>query len=78
MPGRDVFSDAEALVFNTGHDWKTSLGTYFSSSGKFVPVTEDTVIPEGYVDAMKATVKNKMRFCASVLETDYYAHVFGE
>ncbi|MCQ2406892.1 MAG: sulfatase-like hydrolase/transferase, partial [Oscillospiraceae bacterium] len=34
FPGRDVFSDAEALVFNSGYDWKTDLGTYTSSTGK--------------------------------------------
>ncbi|MBQ8550263.1 MAG: sulfatase-like hydrolase/transferase [Clostridia bacterium] len=75
MPGRDVFSDAEALVFNTGYGWKTSLGTY--NAGKFTPVSEDTVIPEGYVENMKTVVRNKIRFCSGVLETDYYRYLFG-
>ena len=38
FPGRDALSDAEAIVFNTGYDWKTQFGTYYASSGKFVPV----------------------------------------
>lgn len=77
LPGRDVFSDATPLIFNTNYDWKTELGTYYASSGKFVPVTEDTVVPEGYVDSIKAIVRNKITYCAGALETDYLRHLFG-
>jgi len=77
MPGRDVFSDAEALVFNASYGWKTDLGTYESSSGKFTPATADTVVPDGYVDSIKKIVRNKMRFCAGVLDNDYYRYLFG-
>ena len=77
MPGRDVFSDAPALVFNTNYDWKTELGTYYASSATFVPATENTVIPEGYVNSIKTTVRNKMNYCAGVLDTDYFRLLFG-
>lgn len=77
MPGRDVFSDAPALVFNTNYDWKTELGTYYASSATFVPVDEATVIPEGYVSTMKTIVRNKMNYCAGVLDTDYFRLLFG-
>ncbi|MBQ0083811.1 MAG: sulfatase-like hydrolase/transferase [Clostridiales bacterium] len=77
FPGRDVFSDAEALVFNSGYDWKTDLGTYTSSTGKFV-AKEGVEVPEDYVSRMKSIVKNKIKYCADVLATDYYAHVFGK
>ena len=77
MPGRDVFSDAPALVYRTNYDWKTEYGTYYAASGKFVPVSDDIEIPEGYVDAVKKTVKNRIAYCKGVLETDYYRHVFG-
>ncbi|MBR7122382.1 MAG: sulfatase-like hydrolase/transferase [Oscillospiraceae bacterium] len=77
MVGRDVFSDAMPLVFNTNYDWKTDLGTYYASSGKFVPVSEDTVIPEGYVAAVKAIVKNKRNYCSGALNTDYFRLLFG-
>lgn len=78
MPGRDVFSDAPALVYRTNYDWKTELGTYYASSGKFVPVSDDVVIPEDYVKTIKAIVKNKISFCDGVLETDYYRYIFGK
>ncbi len=77
LPGRDVFSDAEPLVYNTNYDWKTTLGTYYASKGKFVPVSEDTVIPEGYVNSIKATVRNRIAYCAGVLENDYFRYLFG-
>lgn len=78
LPGRDVFSDAQPLVFNTNYDWKTELGTYYASSGKFEPVSEDTVIPEGYVDYMKTVVRNKMKYCEGALNTDYFRLIFGQ
>ena len=76
FPGRDVFSEAPALVFNANYDWKTSLGTYISAKGKFIPVDENTEIPEGYVSSMKAIVRNKMKYCSLALNNDYYRYLF--
>lgn len=74
--GRDVFSDAEPLVFNTNYDWKTDLGTYYNSKGKFVPKDENTVIPEDYVKTMKAIVRNKYKYCKMALDEDYFGYLF--
>ena len=78
LPGRDVFSDAEALVFNMNYDWKTEYGVYIASTGVFTPADEGREIPEGYVSRIRTLVRNKIHYCESVLETDYYAHVFGK
>ena len=75
--GRDVFSDRAPLVFNLSYDWKTELGTYTPSTG-FTPVSADTEIPEGYVDRMKAIVKNKVTYCRGVLNNDFYGKLFRE
>ena len=75
LPGRDVFSDAPALVYRTNYEWKTELGTYTKKKG-FVPVSEDVEIPENYVKTINAIVKNKINYCDGVLETDYFRHVF--
>ncbi|MBO5783406.1 MAG: LTA synthase family protein, partial [Clostridia bacterium] len=56
FPGRDVFSDAEAIVFNSNYDWKTEYGTYFASNGKFIPA-EGVEVPERYADRMKVIVR---------------------
>lgn len=76
LPGRDVFSDAPALVYRTNYDWKTELGTYYARNGKFEPVNDQVEIPEDYVKTIKAIVKNKISYCDGVLETDYFRHVF--
>ncbi|MBE6739165.1 MAG: hypothetical protein E7565_02465 [Ruminococcaceae bacterium] len=77
MPGRDVFSDATPLVYNTNYDWKTDLGTYYNSKGKFVPVNDTVTIPENYVSDMKKIVRNKINFSADAPAVDYYRHIFG-
>ncbi len=81
MVGRDVFSDAEPLVFNTNYDWKTQYGTFYAKNGKFVESTTNP-LPEGtdekeYINAIKAIVKDKYKYCKGVLDSDYYDHVFG-
>lgn len=76
FPGRDVFSDAEALVFNTNYDWKTDLGTYYNSKGTFVPNDENAVIPEDYVKTMKSIVRNKYKYCTMALNEDYFRYLF--
>ncbi len=78
MVGRDVFSNAEALVFRANYSFKSSLGTYYSNTGKFTPVSEDTEIPEGYVARIKSIIKNKIKYCTDVPKTDYFKHVFGD
>ena len=77
LPGRDVFSDAEPLVYDLSYDWRSALGTYYAGSGEFVP-NEGVEVPEGYVEATSAMVSNRISYCNGVLTTDYYRHVFGE
>jgi len=78
FPGRDVFSDAPVLVFNMSYDWKTEYGTYIASKNKFYPISDDLVIPEGYVSAIKQIVKNKVRYCELVLDSDYFRSLFPD
>lgn len=77
LPGRDVFSDKPALVFNLEYDWKSDLGTYYAGTGEFVP-NEGATIPEGYVETTSADVANRVNYCRGVLTSDYYRHVFGD
>ena len=75
MVGRDVFSDAEALVFNANYEWKTAYGVY--KSGKFTQTDMSVELPDNYVSAVKAVVRNKMNYCKGVLNNDYYRYLFG-
>ena len=75
FPGRDALSDAEAIVFNTSYEWKTQYGTYYASTGKFVPA-EGVETPEGYVERIKIIVRNKLRYCEMALNNDYFRYLF--
>lgn len=78
LPGRDVFSDAEPLVFTLGYDWKTDKGTYIASKGSFTPVKEGDEVSDEYIENIKTIVKNKITYSRSVLQQDYFRHVFEE
>lgn len=78
LPGRDVFSDAQPLVFTLGYDWKTDKGTYLASKGKFIPNDPNEELPENYVQDMKAIVRDKITYSKGVLQQDYFRHIFGE
>ena len=78
LPGRDVFSDAQPLVFSLGYDWKTDKGTYLASKGKFIPKDPNEELPENYVQDMKAIVRDKITYSKGVLQQDYFRHVFVE
>ena len=77
LPGRDVFSNKPALVFNLSYDWKSELGTYYANTQEFVP-TKGAKIPKNYVETTSADVANRINYCRGVLTTDYYRHVFGD
>ncbi len=77
LPGRDIFSDKDALVFDGSYDWKTNIGTYIASKNTFIPASEEVVIPEDYVKTIKNDVRNRMNYCKGVLNCGYYDHVFG-
>lgn len=77
LPGRDVFSDAEALVFNPAYCWKTNEGTSIGAEFTPNPDSELTNI-DSYAQRFDTIVANKMNYCRGVLGHNYYYHVFGE
>lgn len=77
MPGRDVFSDTEALVFDW-YSWKTAYGYYISSEQQFYPTVDEASLPAGYVENMTTVVANKVNYCKAVLDTNYYHYLFGQ
>ncbi len=71
LVGRDVFSDAEPLVFWPDYSWITDKGTYNAVKGVFTPA-EGAQVPEGYVDYITSLVANKITYSDSVLTLDYF------
>lgn len=76
LPGRDVFSDAMPLAFNLGYEWRTDLGTF--AGGRFTPRNEDIEIPDGYVEAVSAIVRNKINYCRQVMSSNFFAYAVGD
>lgn len=76
LVGRDVFSDAEALVLWNNYSWVTEQGKYDSTTGTYYPnegYTED----EDYISRIKQLVSNKLNFSGQVIDKDYYRYLFG-
>jgi len=77
LVGRDVFSEQEALVFwNTG-SWMTVRGNYDAEEQVFYP-NDGYEADDAYVEEINTIVQNKLTFSGNVVDTDYYAYLFGE
>ena len=76
-PGRDVLSTDEGLVMWNSYSWKTEKGFYDATTGRFTPAEGQTV-DEDYIDSVKDIVRDKLSYCKSVIEKDYFSYVFGE
>ncbi|MCD7845474.1 MAG: LTA synthase family protein [Oscillospiraceae bacterium] len=76
LVGRDVFSDAEALVLWNNYSWVTERGKYDAVTGTYYPnegYTEDA----DYISRVKQIVANKLSFSGQVIDKDYYRYLFG-
>ena len=76
--GRDVFSDAEAIVFWPDHSWKTVKGTWIaakSTGTEFTPA-EGVTVDEDYLNRIRRSVSNKLNYAYSVLGMDYFKLLF--
>ena len=71
LPGRDVFSNIAPLVLWHDYSWITDKGIYDSSTYTFTPY-EGVEVEDGYVDAISATVRNKIKYSRAVQYNDYF------
>ncbi|MCD8116618.1 MAG: LTA synthase family protein [Oscillospiraceae bacterium] len=76
LVGRDVFSDAEALVVWNSYSWATEQGKYDATTGTYYP-NEGYTADEDYIARIKQIVSNKISFSESVIDKDYYRYLFG-
>lgn len=73
LMGRDVFSQAPALVAFANRSWISDCGSYNSTTGK---ITGE--LNAAYVQAVNALVAGKFIYSAQILDTDYYRQVLGD
>ena len=76
LAGRDVFSEAEPLVFWNDYCWLTEKGYYDSHKRSFTPA-EGQEADEAYVERINALVKNKKSLSSGIANNNYYTLLFG-
>lgn len=76
LVGRDVFSEAEAIVLWNSYSWATERGKYNARTRKFYP-NEGYEYDKAYVDRISGIVKNKINFSGQVVDNNYYQVLFG-
>ncbi len=74
LVGRDVFSDAEAIVLTQNASWKTVKGVYDADKKKFTP-NEGETVEEDYVDRINKIVSNKITYSRELAAVDYFDYV---
>lgn len=74
LVGRDVFSGTEPLVLWPDYSWITDKAIYNAKTGEFT-VREGVQLPDGYKDYIDAQVTNKIAYCTSVMNLNYFNYV---
>lgn len=77
LMGRDILSDAPALVVLSDRSFITDLGRYDSQSDTFTP-NEGATVPEGYAIERIQEVNDMFQYSKLILEQDYYGVLFGD
>jgi len=74
MTGRDLLSDSDGIAIMKNHSWVTDKGTYFASSGKFVP-KEGAEVESNYVKKINSIVTNRLNIARLIVKDDYYKYL---
>ena len=73
--GRDILSTSQGIAIMKNFSWVTEKGTYFASTGKFVPKGDEEASKE-YIDSINSIVKNRLNIAKLILKTNYYKYLF--
>ena len=76
LVGRDVFSDAEPLVFWNNGSWITDRARYDAASRRYT-VSDGMEADEAYFERIDAAVSNKISYSRGVIRWDYFRALFG-
>lgn len=75
--GRDIFSDAMALVMFQNRSWITEYVSYNADTKKYTYFS-DAEIPQEYLDYIKSEVSNRFTISRRILEKDYWRILFPD
>ncbi len=74
--GKDILSTEGGLAMFGNKSWVSDKGTYFSSSGKFVP-KDGVEVDDEYVKSMNQIVLNKINMSTKIINNNYYSKVLN-
>ena len=75
--GRDIFSDAEALVMFENRSWMTDYASYNSVTKEYTSFI-GSELPQAYLDYMMSEVSNRFTISKWILESNYWNILFPE
>ncbi len=76
LMGKDIFSDKEPLVLFQNRSWITDKAMFNSETGEMTILNNSGSDLE-YKDKITQEVKDKFKFSALILDTDYYRYFKG-
>ena len=69
LPGRDVFSNSTAMVWDSYGNWMTEYGYYLAEKETFYLSDENQKVTQRYIETMDTIVWNKIYYCKAVMDT---------
>ncbi|MDF2677629.1 MAG: phosphoglycerol transferase family protein alkaline phosphatase superfamily [Bacillota bacterium] len=73
LMGRDIFSDKEHLVLFQNRSWITDKAMFNSETGEMT-VLNNSGVDLAYKEKITQEVKDKFKYSALILDTDYYRY----
>lgn len=71
--GKDIFSNTEGIAIMKNRSWVTNKGTYYSSTGQFVPTGEK--VSDEYISAINQIVNNRLSISKMIISNNYYKSI---
>ncbi len=76
LAGTDVFSDGEHVAVLIDKSFFNDKVWFNTNTGEVRYLVDESTLPEGYIDTMIQTIKNKFSISGDILNTAYWNHVF--
>lgn len=75
LMGHDILGDTPQLVMFPDHSWISDLCIYHAGSGETELFSSEDSLPEGYIDSMNRTVRQKFQISEDIVMEDYYQYL---
>jgi hypothetical protein len=69
--GRDILSDSETIVMFSDRSWITDKASFNAKTGETISFNGENI--DEYILEIDKKVKDKFKYSAMILETNYYS-----